>query len=503
MFGSRIRSKFVLTIAAPIAVVMVAVVGTPVEASSPSAIPVVSSFTATKTTISNAGGSTVLKAKLKYATTCKISVSPGLKGFPKSFACASSFTKTVSLSANKGQNPIAYSFELSVKNKAGSAQATNVAVTEGAAPPPISFTTPTGNPTTLVFPPEGVFVADDPLVVTVHNNSPTTQVITGVTIGTTGDPNDFLLNRNNCGYITSHQTCSLAVQFTPSGAGKRTGVVDIVDSSWGKAGAIVPLKLQGPGVWADATVASANIKGNLLTFPTQYGVATTSSVQYISFVNVGNVPLYISGLGDTGGENTDFLVTPGNCVNPVTAAFPLVVAVGQSCTFDVAFEPSASGLRTTNVVVDDNTIGTQTQLQVQGTGAYSATSLTMGADPAATSPIYYTFPGTTGVGASVNATLTITNTSTVGVAFTGAPGVSSVTKTGTDPADFAVVQSTNSPSPTCGAGGVELAVGQSCTLTITFSPQAQGTRQATLNIFDNSPNGGETVTVTGTGTLPV
>jgi hypothetical protein len=340
-----------------------------------------------------------------------------------------------------------------------------------------------------------VFVADDPLVVTVHNNSPTTQVITGVTIGTTGDPNDFLLNRNNCGYISSHQTCSLAVQFTPSGAGNRTGVVDIVDSSWGKAGATVALKLQGPGVWADATVASANIKGNLLAFPAQYGVATTSSVQYVSLVNVGNVPLYISGLGDTGGESTDFPVTPGNCVNPVTATFPLVVAVGQSCTFDVAFEPSASGLRTTNVVVDDNTIGTQTQLQVQGTGAYSTTSLAMPLVTAAPSPIDYTFPGSTAVGASLNATLTIANTGTVGVAFSGAPGVSSVKVTGTNPADFTVAA-----SATCGVGGVVLAVGQSCTLTISFTPLATGPRFATLNIFDNSNNGDETVDLTGNPT---
>ena len=82
-------------------------------------------------------------------------------------------------------------------------------MTEGAAPPPISFTTPTGSPTTLVFAAEGVFVGDDPLIVTVHNNSSKTQIITAVTITPVGDPTDFLLNRNNCGYVTSHANCSL------------------------------------------------------------------------------------------------------------------------------------------------------------------------------------------------------------------------------------------------------------------------------------------------------
>jgi hypothetical protein len=32
-----------------------------------------------------------------------------------------------------------------------------------------------------------------------------------------------------------------------------------------------------------------------------------------------------------------------------------------------------------------------------------------------------------------------------------------------------------------------------------FDPSAQGTRTATLNISDNSPDGGETINVSGTG----
>jgi len=378
---------------------------------------------------------------------------------------------------------------MNVKNKVGTAQATNLVVTEGAAPPPISFTAPTGNATTLVFAPEGVFVADDPLIVTVHNNSTTTQVITSVTIGTTGDPSDFILNRNNCGYITARETCSLAVQFQPSGAGTRSGVVNIVDSSWGKLGATVPLKLQGIGVWASATVANANIRGNQLSFPAQYGVATPSPLQFVSLVNSGSVPLYINGIGDTGGETTDFPVTFGNCVNPITQTFPLVVAVGQSCTFGVAFDPSASGVRTTSVVVDDNTIGTQTQLQVQGTGYYSTTSLAINAGTGAPSPISYNFPSTPVNGVPLSATVTVANTSPVTVAFSG------TSSSGINPSDFSI-----SPTGTCGQAGVELAAGQSCTLQIGFAPLAKGTRSAILHIGDNSPDGGEIINVTGTGT---
>jgi hypothetical protein len=445
---------------------------------------VIKSFTINKTSLPNSGGSVVLKGKLKYAVSCKVTVSPGLKGFSKSFACGSdSFSMTVSFAADKSETPIEYTFGMSVKNKVGSSQATNVVVTEGAAPPPISFTTPTGNATTLVFAPEGVFVADDPLIVTVHNNGTTTQVITGVSIGTTGDPSDFILNRNNCGYITARETCSLAVQFQPSGAGTRSGVVNIVDSSWGKAGATVPLKLQGTGVWASATFANANIRGNLLAFPAQYGVTTLSPYQYVTLANAGSVPLYVTGIGDTGGEAADFLVGFSNC--------PLIIGVGQSCTFGVAFDPSGSGARTTNVVVYDNTIGTQTQLQVQGTGYYSTTSLAIDAGTGAPSPISYIFGSTPANSGVLTAIVTIVNTSPVTVAFSGA----TVNSTSLDPKDFSI-----SPTNTCGSAGVELAAGQSCTLQIGFAPLTPGPRAATLFIGDNSPDGGEIITVTGTGT---
>jgi hypothetical protein len=52
----------------------------------------------------------------------------------------------------------------------------------------------------------------------------------------------------------------------------------------------------------------------------------------------------------------------------VPPAYPLIVSIGQSCTFTVAFDPSGPGTRTSDVVVDDNTLGTQTQLGVEGNG---------------------------------------------------------------------------------------------------------------------------------------
>jgi hypothetical protein len=499
MFRSSIRSKMVMAVAAPIVVATVALLGTPqvalgASAGNPSAIPVVVSFTATRTTVPDAGGNIVLGAQLKYASSCRITVSPTLKGFSRSFSCSSDRVRqSITLRANKSPTQITYTFGLIVKNRAGSATATNVVVTEGIAPPPISFTTPTGNPTTLVFPDEGVFVADNPLIVTVHNDSSTTQVITSVAIGTVGDPSDFNLNRNNCGHITPHANCSLAVQFQPSGAGTRTGVVDILDSSWGNAGTTAPLKLQGVGVWATATVENANIRGNILTFPIQYGVGTPSPEQYVTLLNSGKVPLYIGVFGTTatvgpisvsGGESSDFSAAPDTCTSPTS-----IVSVGQSCTFEVAFDPSGAGTRTTSIVIDDNTLGTQTQLKVRGVGVYSTDPLAINGDTAEPSPISYIF-NSSSVGTEIYATLRIRNTSRVTVVFSG------VSSTGIDPTDFAVALTT---PPTCAGPGDELAAGRSCNVQLSFDPLAQGARTATLHIGDNSPDGGEIVNVSGTG----
>ena len=373
MFHFKVRSKLAMAVTVPIVVATVAVVGTPqfaLGASRP--VPVVLSFTAAKTSIPDAGGNVVLKARLKYASSCKIMVSPSLKGFPGSFSCSSDLVRrSVTLRANNSGNTITYTFGMIVKNSTGSTTATNIIVTEGAAPSPISFTPPPpGSPKTVVFAPEGVFVADDPLVVTVTNNSSTTQDITSAAISTVGDSADFILVRNNCAYVTAHASCSLAIQFQPSGAGIRTGAISVVDASWGTTGTTLQLQLRGTGVWAAATVSNNYIRNNVLVFPTSQVLLNPSPVQNVTVTNVGSVPLYISpyGISLTGGESTDFSVTMDTCGNQINVSDPLIVSIGHSCTFAVTFDPSGTGTRTSNVVVADNTLGAQTQLGLEGVG---------------------------------------------------------------------------------------------------------------------------------------
>ncbi len=488
-FSMGVKNKTGTTHATPVVVTEAA---TP-----PIPAPVVVSFTTSRVTVLNVGGTVKLKASLKYASSCIITVSPHLAGFPEKSSCTSDeIAQTVSFHANSGENPILYTFAVVVINKSGSARSGNVTVSEGAAPPPISFSTPNGSPTTLVFAPEGVYVADDPVIVTVKNDSPLTQDISGAAIGTTGDPADFLLSKNNCGYLTSGQTCSLALQFNPFGAGNRTGVLEVTDASWGTAGASAPLALQGTGVWADATLSGTDISNDVLGFPSTEGVAAQTTEEYVTLSNAGNVPLYVNSIGITGSESTDFAVSYGNCSNPVSGGFPLVIGIGQNCTFGVAFDPSAQGPRSTFVVVGDNTIGTETQLPVQGTGAYSTTAISIqnalannGGTPSTNDFLAYNF-GPSPQETPITETLVIQNTSDVTLEFTG------TTITGVNPLDFQIT-----PTSSCGNPGVELAAGESCTVQIGYDPVANtGQRFASLKFGDNTQAGGETVSVEGTAT---
>jgi hypothetical protein len=68
--------------------------------------------------------------------------------------------------------------------------------------------------------------------------------------------------------------------------------------------------------------------------------------------------------------------------------------------------------------------------------------------------------------------------------------VGTITFTGADPGDFV------SPTNTC---GTSVAAKGTCTISVTFTPGATGTRTATMNVNDSANNSPQTVVLTGTG----
>jgi hypothetical protein len=192
--------------------------------------------------------------------------------------------------------------------------------------------------------------------------------------------------------------------------------------------------------------------------PTALGfgsVATgsTSAAQTVTVTNSGSAAAPVSGVSASG----DFSQT-NTCGSSLAA--------GGSCTVTVRFAPTATGSRTGNLTV--TAAGVTNTVPLSGTGVAAGPRLTA-------SPSSLTFPATVVGNASASQTVTVTNEGTA------AATVSGVTASG----DF-------SQTGNCGS----LAVGASCTVTVTFRPTASGTRTGSLSLAGNSPL---TVALSGSG----
>ena len=161
-----------------------------------------------------------------------------------------------------------------------------------------------------------------------------------------------------------------------------------------------------------------------------------------------------------------------------TTTCQATLPAGQSCSLSIIFSPNAGiGYSNPLTIIDSDPTSPQTMTLV-GTGI-SAAILNQSAYTLQYGAITY--------GLNSTQTVSFTNSGTVPAtfspaAFSGA-GASSYSQT-------------NNCEPS-------LALGNSCTYTITFAPQALGQLQATLTIPDNTIDLTNVVTLTGTGQTAV
>src|SRR5207249_1810839 len=204
-----------------------------------------------------------------------------------------------------------------------------------------------------------------------------------------------------------------------------------------------------------------------LTFASQ-AVNSRSAAQAVALENGTSSALSITSIAFTGTNSGDFAQT-NNC--------GASLAAGASCSIDVTFTPTAIGARSATLTVTDYASSTPQTASVTATGA--------GLPGLSPSPV----PdfGNQGVGITSTAkAVTLSNPS--GVALT----ITSIGFTGTNPGDFG--QTNNCPiSPST------LAASGTCTINVTFTPTAIGSRSATLTVTDNASNSPQTAGVSGTG----
>ena len=244
----------------------------------------------------------------------------------------------------------------------------------------------------------------------------------------------------------------------------------------------IPLHFPGYGL-AVLTVSTgappppapgASLSPSSLSFASQT-VGTTSAAKSSTLTNTGNAALTISGMSVTGSNAGDFAQT-SDC--------PSSLAAGASCSISATFTPSASGARSASVSITDNASGSPHQLALSGTGS---TSTPPPPGPAVSlSPASLTYASQAIATTSAAKSSTLTNTGNAPLT------ISSMSMTGANPTDFA-------RTTTCPLSPSTLAAGASCSISVTFTPSASGTRTASVSITDNAPGSPHQLALSGTG----
>jgi cytochrome c553 len=133
--------------------------------------------------------------------------------------------------------------------------------------------------------------------------------------------------------------------------------------------------------------------------------------------------------------------------------------------------------------------GKWTLTDLQDIAAYIANPAATGAPVAAVSPASLAFASTTVGTTSAASTVTLSNTGNAALSL------ASIGIGGLQAAEFGLVG-----GGSCAAGGT-VAAGASCTVLVSFAPQASGARSATLTLTHNAAGGSSAVALSGTGAV--
>jgi len=183
--------------------------------------------------------------------------------------------------------------------------------------------------------------------------------------------------------------------------------------------------------------------------------------------NVSTATLTITQISVTG----QFAQSGGTC--PLS---PKTLAKGASCTIKVTFTPTSTGTKSGTLSVTDSASNSPQTSKLAGSGVAAVT----------VSPTSIAF-GKVSLGqTSAPQTVTLTNNQTTTLTFSG------ISTAG----DFGIA------SNTCGGVGSTLGAGGTCTVGVTFTPTATGTRMAYLTFNDDASNSPQKVSLSGNGTGP-
>jgi hypothetical protein len=288
-----------------------------------------------------------------------------------------------------------------------------------------------------------------PQTATLMNNQNVTLNISS--IGFTGTNSADFAQTNTCGSsLAAGANCTISVTFTPGALGSRSATLTVTDDAGNSPQTI---SVSGTGV-APVTLSSTTVNfGNVV-------IGTSSTAPAVTLTNNQNVAL------------TSISIT-ANLPFSQTNTCGTSIAAGAQCKITITFSPTVTGTQSGTVTISDSASNSPQTISVKGTGV----------NPVTFNPTSLNF-GTVTVGTSSSPmSTTLTNRQKVALTITG------ISITGLNSGDFS--QTNNCPS--------SVPAGGTCTITVTFTPLATGTRSAKVKVTDSASTSPQSVGLSGTG----
>lgn len=306
-------------------------------------------------------------------------------------------------------------------------------------------------PASLIFAEQLRGSTSAPQTVTITNDGSADLTISAVNI--TGD----WAETNTCSApLVPQASCTIDVTFTPTASGTRSGTLTITSDA---AGSPNTIDLSGTGVAPRGAASPAT-----LPFGNQR-VGVASAPQTVTFTNVGDAPLTLD----------DLTIDGDYAIDSITCSTQTPLAPDANCTIDIVFTPTAGGTRSGTLTITSDADNSPQTVSLTGAGVAPGVSV---------DPVGLDF-GDQRVGATSTArSVALTNSGTGTLAISGI--------TITSGGEWAQTSD-------CSA---TLAPGASCTINVTFTPSATGTRSGTLTIAHDAANSPTTIDLAGTGIAP-
>jgi len=214
--------------------------------------------------------------------------------------------------------------------------------------PSLGAPVPLASPTSETFSAENIGVSSAAVDVQLGNYG---DASTSPTLSVSGDFSET----DDCSTaIPSGSKCDVNVVFIPTAAGTRTGVLTF---NFGGSVPAVTVSLTGTGTAPAATLSTTS-----LGFGVQ-AIGTTSGSQQVTVTNSGTGALTITSV-----QATSQFAATSTCGAPV--------APSSSCTIQVTFTPTASGVQAGTLTITDNASNSPQTVSLSGNqpAAFALTS---------------------------------------------------------------------------------------------------------------------------------